>query len=109
MRVGMTLMSKGFLLGRLLMRFLLLSRHKRRTRQAETNGPGAGTRGVRAAPSASLMGVCLGAVELASERHDPRLHALLCADDVHHGVDQREMGERLGEVPEVAAAPGVDL
>lgn len=34
---------------------------------------------------------------------------LFGADDVHHGVDQREVGERLREVAQVTARPGLDL
>jgi MFS family permease len=34
---------------------------------------------------------------------------LVGADDVHHRVDQRQVGERLGEVAKVAAGFGVDL
>ena len=37
------------------------------------------------------------------------LHRLLGADHVHHRVDQREVGEGLREVAEVAARAGVDL
>src|ERR1700680_3524181 len=35
--------------------------------------------------------------------------APLRIDDMHHRVDQSEVGERLREVPEVPAAPRVDL
>lgn len=34
---------------------------------------------------------------------------LLGPDDVHHGVDQRQVGERLGGVTQVAAGRGVNL
>ena len=41
--------------------------------------------------------------------HPGAVGLLLGADDVHHGVDQRQVGERLREVPEVTAGARFDL
>src|SRR5690242_21893297 len=49
------------------------------------------------------------ALELAVERELARLQALVGADDVHDGVDQRQVREGLREVAEVAPGLGVDL
>jgi hypothetical protein len=38
-----------------------------------------------------------------------RLHRLLGLDHVHHGVDERQVGERLREVAEVSAPLRVDF
>ena len=40
---------------------------------------------------------------------DPAAGRLLVVDDVHHGVDQGQVGERLREVALVPAGAGVDL
>src|SRR5947209_1127053 len=47
--------------------------------------------------------------QLAGARELTHVELEVGADDVHHGVDQREVGESLREVAEVAAGLGLDL
>src|SRR5438128_4551248 len=54
-------------------------------------------------------GVRARARGLEGRREDAGLDALLGSDHVHDRVDQREVGECLREIAEVAPAPGVDL